>query len=225
MFGQEQRRVATKVPAQHRLYLDQVVGMDLVAGVGLRVDADLRRLSAAIVPLHAVQGVVVQVVVPELFARCPQRQFEAFLAFADLREVAVLAPAALTPAPAQHQQQRDRGQRRPSHHQRLAPQWRLHRDRNAQFVAGPHAVAVAGLGAERVVAGRQLRVGDVLRAAVINPAGFKALQAVAVAQVRGRGKVERPDPQAQDRCAVRHLQRRGLRQDVHVAGGLGAYAR
>ena len=221
-LGQEQRRITAQVLAQCVQHARQVVGVDLVAGVGLGLDTDFRRLCAAVVHAHAVQGAVGKVVVPELLARRPQRQLQALFAFADLLEIAALALAALAPPPAQHQHQRDPGEGRCGDRQGMAPERRLDPDRNAQFLPGPRAVAVGGLGAEGVVAGGQMGVGDVLLAAVVDPALVEAIQPVAVTQVRGGGEIQRAHPQPQDFRLVGHFQRRGLPQSAGVTRRIGA---
>ena len=71
----------------------QVVRVDLQVRIDQRLHPQVRGQAGLVVGARAAQHAACQVVVPELFARCPQRELEAFVAFADLREVAALAAA------------------------------------------------------------------------------------------------------------------------------------
>ena len=161
VFGQEQRRRRRAGAGAAGRAPRQVVGMDLVVGldsVCTSMSGALRRRSSTRMRCSSPRS---QVVVPELFARCPQRQLQAFLAFADLVEIAALAAPALAPAPATAPRSRASSEQRiRRERQRMPPQRRRRRARAGAVPAGSRRRRGWWPARGTCSARRQARVGD-----------------------------------------------------------------
>jgi hypothetical protein len=88
-------------------------------------------LLLVVVRTHAAQFAARHVVVPEHLAGGPQRELEALLPVADLREILTLAAAPLHQQPRDRAEQHQRGERIRRRRQRMPPQRRRHVHRHS----------------------------------------------------------------------------------------------